>query len=219
MGTPLNVISGYAGMIASQNLSLPEASEVAETIKTQSERIAGIIRQLLDFARRKQGRREKTDLNLLVKQTLDLITPLAPKQDIQMQYHPYDHPLEIQVNNEQIKQVLLNLMTNAMQAMPHGGQIHVGITVCDRPENRPADTPKTYVDIWIQDEGEGITPEDLDHIFEPFYTTKDTGQGTGLGLSITEGIIQEHGGWIDVESQVDQGSCFSVYLPMENHDV
>jgi len=216
LGTPLNVISGYAGMIAERTLSSQEITESAGTIKTQSERIAGIIRQLLDFARQRSGRKTICDLGLLTNQTVALMDPLAQKQDIHLVMQEGDTNAAVRVDVEQIKQVLLNLMTNALQAMSRGGRLEVGIVAA--PDSLPAgrtEQPAQYIGVYVQDEGDGIPEENLQHIFEPFFTTKVTGKGTGLGLSIAEGIIREHGGWITVDSAPGRGSRFSVYLPKE----
>jgi len=96
--------------------------------------------------------------------------------------------------------------------MPRGGPIDVSI---DRESAQPphSDRPTPCLCVRVRDRGEGIAPDDLPHVFEPFFTTKDVGEGTGLGLSVTHGIIQDHGGWIDVESEAKKGTVFSIYLP------
>jgi len=216
LGTPLNVISGYAGMIAGGNLSPHETAESAQTIKAQSERIADIIRQLLDFTRRRPGQRITVDLRNIVRQALELMIPLAKKQGAKLVLTDGDAATVAKTDVEQIKQVLLNLMTNAVQAMPRGGTVEVAVGPAEaRPPASPADSGGQYVCISVRDEGEGISEEDRKHIFEPFFTTKGPGKGTGLGLSIAEGIVREHGGWIAVESTSGKGSHFCVYLPKE----
>jgi signal transduction histidine kinase len=111
------------------------------------------------------------------------------------------------VDPNQIKQVLLNLINNALQAMPNGGVMTIR-TLQEQREGRD------WVTVSVRDTGVGISPENLDRIFEPFFTTRPVGTGTGLGLSISYGIITDHGGFIEVDSEVSQGSCFTVYLPM-----
>ena len=119
----------------------------------------------------------------------------------------------------QIQQVMINLLMNGIQAMPDGGTVSVNVTneflAGPQSENQ---TPQRFLKIRIVDEGEGICKEDLEHIFTPFFTTKTIGTGTGLGLSIAHGIIEEHGGWIDIESNVLNGACFSVYLPIKENE-
>lgn len=219
LGTPLNVISGRAGMIARGNLSSTETVENANTIKGQSDRITTIIRQLLDFARRRSTHKSSVDLRQMVRRALDLIAPLGHKQKVEFSFAGNDDALaKAEVDAEQIQQVLINILTNSLQAMPQGGMVEVGI---GREHTRPPEGHESsegeYLRICVQDEGQGISEEDMSHIFEPFFTTKNTGKGTGLGLSIAYGIVHEHGGWIDVKSELGKGSCFSFYLPQEDN--
>ena len=216
LGTPLNVISGYADMITGGSLSSRETIESAQTIKTQSERIANIIRRLLDFARRRPGQRTVVDLQQLAHQTLDMMVPLARQQDVKLILADGNATAVVKVDVEQIRQVLLNLITNAVQATSRGGSVVVAIGPAEaRPPEGHADRGGQYVCLSVLDEGQGICEEDLVHIFEPFFTTKGASRGTGLGLSIAEGIVREHGGWIAVESALGKGSWFYVYLPKE----
>jgi len=217
LGTPLNVISGRAEMITRGNLSPTETMENANTIKDQSDRITAIIRQLLDFARRRSTQKCSVDLRQMVRRTVDLIAPLGLKQKVKLSFAGDDDTLvKTEVDAEQIQQVLINIITNSLQAMPQGGRVEVGIR---REHTRPPEgydgAEGDYLCIYVQDEGQGISEEDMGHLFEPFFTTKGTGEGTGLGLSIAYGIVREHGGWIDVESEVGKGSCFQIYLPQE----
>jgi PAS domain S-box-containing protein len=215
LGTPLNVISGYAGMIAGGSLSSHETTESARTIKNQSERIANIVRQILDFARRRPSQRMAVDLQQLARQTLDLMAPLAQKQNVKLILKDADGAAVVTADVEQMRQVLLNLIANAVQAMHHGGNVEV--TIGRACGHLPADCtdPGRYVCVSVLDQGEGIPEENLSRIFEPFFTTKGPGKGTGLGLAIAEGIIREHGGWIAAESAPGKGSRFCVYLPKE----
>jgi PAS domain S-box-containing protein len=215
LGTPLNVISGYAGMIAAGSLSSNDTVESARTIKSQSERIANIVRQILDFARRRPGQRITVDLQQLASQTLELIAPLAKKQNVKLVLANGDGTAVVNVDVEQIRQVLLNLVTNAVQAMLHGGNVELTIGAAAEPLPEGRTDPRRYVCISVLDEGEGIPQENLNRIFEPFFTTKGPGKGTGLGLAIADGIVREHGGWITVESAPAKGSRFCVYLPRE----
>jgi signal transduction histidine kinase len=216
LGTPLNVISGYAGMIAGGNLPAHETIESARTIKAQSERIATIVRHLLDFARRRPGQKTAVDLQQVIRETLDLMVPLAQKRNVRLILADGHAPAVARADVEQVKQVLLNLVTNAVQAMPGGGNVEVAAGPArERPPAGCGDPDGEYVCISVRDQGEGIAQENLGRIFEPFFTTKGPGKGTGLGLSVAEGIVREHGGWIAVESVRGKGSCFCVCLPKE----
>jgi signal transduction histidine kinase len=213
LGTPLNVISGYAGMIAGGSLSSQEAAESAQTIKAQSERITNTIRRILDFARRRPG--QKMPVDLRHPPDLDLVAPLAQSGTL-ADLADGDDTAVVRADVEQSRQVVLNLATNAVQAMPQGGNVEVAVGPANaRPPAGQTDPGRQHVCISIRDEGEGISAENLNHIFEPFFTTKGPGQGTGLGLPIAEGIVREHGGWIAVESTPGKGSRFCVCLPKE----
>ncbi len=216
LGTPLNVVSGRAGLIASGKLSAEELVQSAGTIKAESEKMAGIIRQLLDFARRGTPRRAPVDLVRLARETNQLLAPLAEKQQVTLSLDEDSPAAVAPVDVDQMRQVLANLIVNAIQAMPRGGTVRIGIRWAHATPPEGCDAAEgEYFRLDVRDQGEGISAEDLRHVFEPFFTTKDVGKGTGLGLSIAHGIVREHGGWIEVASRPGEGSCFSVYLPGE----
>jgi two-component system NtrC family sensor kinase len=216
LGTPLNVVSGRAGLIETGDLEEEEIIESANIIKAQVDRITTIIRQLLDFARRSSPQKTQIEMRQLVKKTLELLSSLKTKRQVTLELTGADIPITVQADPNQIQQVLMNLIMNATQAMPQGGKVSVGMDfeTVQPPEDQEG-APGEYLRVFVKDEGSGIAPEVFPHIFEPFFTTKDMGEGNGLGLSIAYGIIQEHGGWIDVTSELGKGSCFSMYLPME----
>ena len=134
---------------------------------------------------------------------------------------PMHAPALAMIDMEQMQQALANLLVNAIQAMPQGGKVEVTIRreARRRSDESAGDSTGTadgnanYWCIAVRDEGSGIAAEHIPHLFEPFFTTKQIGEGTGLGLSIAYGIVQEHGGWIDVISRPGEGSCFTVCLP------
>jgi two-component system NtrC family sensor kinase len=216
LGTPLNVVGGRASMIAAGRLSPDELVENARIIKAQSDRMARIIRQLLDFARSRPPCRERADIRNIATQTLSLLATLARKRNVSLTMTSSDAPVWATVDAAQIQQVLTNLVMNALHAMTQAGKVTVSIQ-CERarPPGERGRADGDYVCVRVEDEGEGISKESMQHIFEPFFTTKDVGEGTGLGLSIAYGIIREHGGWIDVKSELGEGSSFSVFLPRE----
>jgi signal transduction histidine kinase len=216
LGTPLNVVSGRASMIASQEVTGEDILVNARIIGEQADRIEHIIRQLLDFARRPIPQMASTDMRKLSEHTVTLFRPLAEKFRINLQLEGGIEPIIVSVEPSQIQQALSNLILNGIQAMPNGGKLLVKLSQECKSPPLDIDTNSTkWVKISVEDEGEGIPPEHLDLIFDPFFTTKDVGQGTGLGLSVLYGIIREHGGWVDVESEVNKGSRFYVYLPTE----
>ena len=215
LGTPLNVVAGRAQLIASGKLQAGEIVSSAETVKHEASRMTSIIRQLLDFARRRAPQRTWVDLRNVVDQTTTLLESLARKNNTTITVKRVDRPCCAEIDAGQIEQVLTNLTLNAIQAMPGGGHVQVEVT---RRRLTSPDQPdafaRDYVCLAIRDEGTGIAAENTPNLFEPFFTTKSFGEGTGLGLSISYGIVQEHGGYIDVQSKRGSGSCFTVYLPV-----
>ena len=215
LGTPLNVISGRAKMIRSCELEQNEISECSRIINEQAERIASIMRNLLDFARRRPLDKSLLDIEQIVRQTLEMLASTAQKARVTFDLVKNTKIPLVPVDRMQLQQVVTNLVVNAIQAMPKGGQLVVtlGVEQANRPAGKPAN--QDYLVIRVKDQGEGIKQENMHHLFEPFFTTKKVGAGTGLGLSIAFGIVEEHGGWIDVESKQNRGACFSVFLPLE----
>lgn len=214
LGTPLNVVAGRAGLIASGKLSPDEERESARTIKSEADRMTRIIRQLLDFARQRAPQRSTVELSQIIAGTANLLAPLAEKRGVVLRILPAEE-VSLRADADQLQQVLTNLVVNAIQSMPAGGEVTIQLhppCAAAAPSQAGQRASATIV---ISDQGTGIRPEDLPHIFEPFFTTKDIGEGNGLGLSIAYGIVQEHGGWIDVASQPGQGTRFSIHLPLE----
>jgi signal transduction histidine kinase len=218
LGTPLNVISARAAMIASGEALPNETADYARVIAGAAQRMTSIIGQLLQFARKKEAQKTRRDVRGLVGDAVGLLRPLSEKQKVDLVIHPVpaDVDTTAAVDAAQLEQVVTNLVMNAIQAMPQGGTVNVSVSrESVRPPWQVEDGDSPHLCIRVKDEGEGIRPEDLPHIFEPFYTTKGIGEGTGLGLSVSYGIIEEHRGWITVESKVDHGSVFAVFMPMQ----
>lgn len=215
VGTPLNTISLRARLIASEDLGPEEVKSGARVISEQCDRMAKIIRQLLDFARPRPTEKDVFDIEGLLDGTMRLLEPMAKKSRAKVVLDATDDQRSLaKVDASQIKQVLTNVLVNAMQAMPGGGEVHVGVERCKITPPTDVDHGKRdYFRVYVRDEGAGIPPEDMPHLFDPFFTTKEVGMGTGLGLAVSYGIMREHGGWIDVSSTVGKGSVFSLYLP------
>jgi len=214
LGTPLAVIAMRAKMIASGEVAKEEAPESAKIIAAQADRVTKIVRQLLDFARRRQPKRAEVDLGELADHTTQLLTSLAKKSNVTLSVdHPA--PVKVHVDAAQIEQAMTNLVINAVHAMPRGGAITVAARFEDAAPPTMPDVPQECAVLEVRDEGEGIAKENLDRIFEPFFTTKGVGEGTGLGLSVTHGIVEDHGGWMTAASEVGKGSTFAIYLPIE----
>jgi two-component system, NtrC family, sensor kinase len=211
LGTPLNVISGRASLIAAGRSADPESRKSAAIIVDQVERIATIIRHLLEFSRRGGMHRESVDLHSVCRETIELLAPTARKAGVELELQGVRTPASC--NRSEIQQVLSNLLTNAVQATPEGGRV----TVTTRLEmTRPPEAKgprREFAVVAVRDTGTGIPLDVLPNIFDPFFTTKEVGSGTGLGLSVSYGIVNDHGGWIGVDTRVGEGATFTVYLP------
>jgi len=168
-------------------------------------RIEKIVKELRLFARVDEGDWNEVDLNPGVESSINMVKGYARKKDVEIAMELGALPV-VRCRAARIHQVILNLLTNAVDACDEGGRVTV------RTETEP-DPPGVRFD--IEDDGCGIPPEALDRIFDPFFTTKPLGEGTGLGLSISYGIVREHHGRIEARSTVGRGTCFSVHLPLE----
>ncbi len=216
LGTPLNVVSARAGMIADGETTPTESVDYARIIGQACDQMTQIIRQLLDFARPRGPERAAEDVRQIALRTLALLEPIAAKKNVTMALQDDGAEAIAELDAGQMQQVFTNLVVNAVQAMEAQGTVVVTVTrerAAPPPGNGGSETP--CVCVRVRDDGSGIPPEHLPHVFEPFFTTKDVGQGTGLGLSVAYGIVREHQGWMDVRSTLGQGSEFAVYLPVK----
>jgi two-component system NtrC family sensor kinase len=214
LGTPLNVVTGRASLITSGRLAPNAIVESAGIIKSQAERMVVIIRQLLDFSRSGSSHRVQVSLPMILRETVKILDSLSRKHAVQLIVTETSESMSACVDPGQIQQVLTNLIVNAIQATPAGGRVTIGVSH-EHVQSPPAESGPAaeYFCLSVADTGMGISDEIRGRLFEPFVTTKDVGEGTGLGLSIAYGIVREHGGWIDVQSEPGHGSQFRVYLP------
>jgi two-component system NtrC family sensor kinase len=208
LGTPLNVIIGRAQMIEA-GTSTDKASEYGQVIARQGERMSGIVRQLLDFSRRRPPDARNTELQGLVEKTVTLLRAAAKKRGVELMLDA--KPVQVAVDPLQIDQVVTNLVMNAIQACGQGDVVTVetGVEEGDCGDRGPCALVR------VRDTGPGIAPELVEQIFDPFFTTKDVGEGTGLGLAVAHGIVTDHGGRIDVDTAPGQGANFTVHLPQQ----
>jgi signal transduction histidine kinase len=208
LGTPLNVVMAHASLIDSEE-------STADEKRAGARRILGAAEKMTKIIRRSGPQKAQCDLRQLTAEALDLLRPIAAKSSVQLELE--DGPTETTVHADagQVQQVVTNLVMNAIHAMPKGGHVKVGIRAeRAHPPTKP-DAIRDGFCLTVEDEGPGILPDDLQHIFEPFFTTKDVGEGTGLGLPVSYGIVQDHGGWLTVETEVGEGTAFLVHLPRE----
>jgi signal transduction histidine kinase len=216
VGTPLNVIAGRAKSIKKKAKDPDAVEKNAEIVAEQTARITRIIQRLLDFTRRKVGTTGKAEINLneLSLTTMELLAGQFAAAKVKTKLDRAESLPKVAGDADRLQQVLINLLLNAVQAMPDGGQLVVETRAMKRA--RPGlegSAEQGFVSIAVRDTGIGI-PEDIrEKIFDPFYTTKEGQGGTGLGLAVCSGIVKEHDGWIDVEANDGGGTLFRVYLP------
>jgi signal transduction histidine kinase len=212
IGTPLHVIVGRAQRITRSNDPTRIASEAAIIVE-QCGLVQDIVRGLLDFARPPARDRSELDLESVVRRTVTMVQPLLrhSKATIRIEGSTPGGNTKVLGNAGQLQQVFINLLVNAAQAMSEGGEILVRVDHAQR--NPSVGEDRSYAVIRIIDQGAGMEAETLEHIYDPFFTTKPPGEGTGLGLSIAYGIVRDHGGWFDVRSEPEHGTEFCVWLP------
>jgi len=203
INTPLTGISSYV-QILQKKLSKSPHGQILEKIEAQTERVARIIKNLLNFARNpSESSFHKVDLKDNLQEIVSLIKYKLKTMNINLELK-LEKLRPLWAQGEQLQQVFINIILNAIDAMPNGGTLRISLT-----EN------SNQAMIKIEDTGTGIKDQHLPHIFDPFFTTKGLGKGTGLGLSISYAIIKEHEGQITVESERGKGSLFTIYIPKD----
>jgi two-component system NtrC family sensor kinase len=215
LNNPLTGILTFSHLLRK---NVPDDSTEAEDLDLvirETKRCAAIIRRLLDFAREKAPEKKFADLNEIIENTVRIVEQPAHLHNIEITLDLDRDLPSIWVEPDLIEQVILNMLVNAQHAIENDGAITIQ---CRRsPEPRipdPGMEPVPMVEISIIDTGCGIPEEDLQRIFDPFFSSKEVGKGTGLGLSVSHGIIRAHGGCIEVESTVGQGATFRISLPL-----
>jgi signal transduction histidine kinase len=202
VNTPLAVISTYAQMLTKQVSGDDQKSKLLEKIAKQTFRASEIVNSLLNFSRTSPTEFVELDLNRVIRETANLVEHQFEKAGVVTELVLAENLFQIRGNPGKLQQVFLNLFINARDAMQGGGTLRVRTW-----------TEDTLAHIEISDSGQGIAPENLPRIYDPFFTTKGAKKGTGLGLSITYGIVQEHSGVIEVESEPNRGTRFHLEFP------
>jgi CheY-like chemotaxis protein len=213
----LAAILGYAEIALQLGQEgLPNHQELAQVIQA-TERARNLVKQILTFSRKAEADLRPLDLNQAVRQALNLLGPTLPKM-VRIEAHLEPNLELVRADATQMEQVLLNLAGNAADAMPEGGRLLIetqnlflGEDDCDQHLELK---PGRYVMLTVSDTGMGISPQVIEHIYDPFFTTKGVGRGTGLGLSTVFGIVKGHGGELTCYSEPGQGATFKVYLPV-----
>ena len=223
----LTVIISYSDLVLKRNDLEARTRLRVEEIKKAGERAALLTQQLLTFSRKQVMTTVVLDLNLVVTE-MDLMLRRLIGEDIDLHRTLAPEPCWVKADPVQVEQVIMNLVINARDAMPIGGKIAIETSLVRRPNNASPLHQRTpgqaYVCLSVADSGVGMDVETQARIFEPFFTTKDAGKGTGLGLSMVFGIIQQHNGWIEVDSKIGHGTTFHIYVPcaqptLQNHPV
>ena len=217
----LMVISAYAELMLDSLGSEHPLRRNVQEIMTASRRAADLTRQLLAFGRKQMQSLQLLDLNRVIREINEML-PRLIGEDIQLIFAPGKNVGKVKADPVQIEQIVMNLAANARDAMPNGGKLtietadaHLDESYIQRHSIVP---PGEYVLLAVTDTGEGIAPEHVAHIFEPFYTTKAEGKGTGLGLATVYGIVKQNGGFIWVYSEPGLGTTFKIYLPCAQYE-
>jgi two-component system cell cycle sensor histidine kinase/response regulator CckA len=212
----LTIIKGYLEMALQRCLDRPELHNDIRRIEEAADRAVTLVRQLLAFSRKQVLRPKILDLNTIVL-NLDQLLRRLMGENIEMKTFVSKDVGAIKADPGQIEQVIMNLVVNARDALPDGGHILIETSNVDLDSTYTRDhavvVPGRYVLLAVTDTGIGMTADTVAHIFEPFYTTKESGRGTGLGLSTVYGIVKQSGGYIWVYSELGKGTTFKVYLP------
>jgi signal transduction histidine kinase len=211
LGTPLSIVVGHSQMISGAEVTGDAALESARAIEREAMRMTRIVRQLLDFSRRKGPEGTTCAPAEIARRSLGLLAPMLDRGAVTHEVIASTPSPRALIDEDSLQQVLTNLIINATQAMPQGGRLTVtiGRAVAAPPETPEAPRPCVRVD--VTDTGTGIPDDARDHIFEPFFTTKQPGEGTGLGLAVVYGIVVDHHGWISVDTSA-RGTSFGIFL-------
>lgn len=204
IGTPLSAARARAQLLAQSEVPTERVPDTAKSIVSDVDRVSNTVRRLLDFARRRSGPRTRVDAAQWADATLDILRPLSGKRRIALELRKPEAPVDVVIDALEMQQALTNLVMNALAASAEGSVIEVALAA--EPEALRID---------VIDQGAGIAPEALQHVFEPYFTTKQAGEGTGLGLSVAHGIVREHGGTIDLESTLGEGTRVTIRVPRE----
>jgi signal transduction histidine kinase len=217
IGTPLHSIAGYIHLLLT-DVDLPEnARRQLHIVESQLDRISETLRTMLASTEQPVPQVQPLDLNVVLAELLRLTSPGMARSSVHVHADLQQELPLVLADGNQLQQVFLNLLVNAMDAMPSGGELYVQTAVeaaNGHAQGRSGAQPRRWVTVRLRDTGYGIAEAHLDKIFDPFFTTKEAGQGIGIGLAVCSQIIQAHGGSIAVQSQVGEGCTFTVRLPV-----
>jgi signal transduction histidine kinase len=213
IGTPLNIIGGRAEFLLRRRRSEPETAENLRIIQSQIDRITEIVRQLLEFSRRREPTVRQVKLAVLLSEVTGLLEHKIFDKGVAVEIDLPPNLPRIQADPNQLQQVFINLFLNSLHALPPGGKIKITAALKRFDNENGTGLAGEKIEICFQDNGAGIPAELIGQVFDPFFTTKDVGEGTGLGLSVSYGIVKDHGGSIRVESELGRFTRFMISLP------
>jgi PAS domain S-box-containing protein len=211
----MTIIQGYTTLAVSRSSDVSQVEECLHQVSQASERAANLTRQLLTFSRKQLIQQKAVDLNEVVNNVTKLLSRLLGETVVLECSYGSGLP-KILADEGMIEQVLMNLAVNARDAMPKGGTLQIQVRAVSPDElirRGQSRARGVHVCLSVTDTGCGMDEKTMARIFEPFFTTKEVGKGTGLGLATVYAILEQHGGWVEVESQVEKGSTFSLYFP------
>ena len=207
----MTAVLGNAELLLTGDAVQEQAIELVREIQSAGKSATRLTSQLLAFTRRQVLERRVVDLGELVTESTEMLRRLVP-EDIEVSVLRPSAELTVHADAGQIQQVVMNLVVNARDAMPHGGELMINLDVQQHQHGA------AFASLSVRDTGIGMDSATAARVFEPFFTTKEAGKGTGLGLSVVYGIISQHGGWIDVEGGLGSGAEFRIYLPLLEGD-
>lgn len=212
LNNPLTTVVGFTELTINELSPDSLMRKDLELVLREAHRARSVVRRLLDFSRKSEMVRTHTNLNEIVDDVVALTANLLQTSHVRLQLMMTDALPQVLVDRNQIKQVLINLVNNAIYAMPQGGALRIGTEIRQRYS-------RDWLCLLVADSGVGIPAENLERIFQPFFTTRGEKGGTGLGLSVTYGIVTEHAGMIEVESEPGHGTVFTVWLPIPVEEI
>ena len=212
----LTIVQGHAGLLLAKSAADTDNAKSLKQISSAAERAARFIKQLLMFSRKQVIQTTILDLNAVIHNLGSMLTRMLG-EDISLEIISNSDIPSLEGDTGMIEQIIMNLIVNARDAMPKGGKLTIVTSVADVDEAYTAQHagshPGKFVSLMVKDTGCGMDQKTLERIFEPFFTTKAVGKGTGLGLATVYGIVRQHGGWVDVQSELGSGTTFTIFIP------
>jgi len=212
----LTIILGHASLLTMEHENPDRVLEISGTISDAARRGSEIVQQLLAFARKSDGHVVPVDLNGYIQAHLNALRERLPP-GVDLTFEPAADLPDILMDASQVDRMLVNLLTNSVDAMSTGGRITLStklVPATELPDLLPELASENYVCLTVTDTGKGIDSTTREHVFEPFFTTKERGRGTGLGLPVVYGLMQAHHGYVDVKSEMGQGTSISLFFPV-----